>query len=69
MAGTDTSLGVYLTPDEVSALLKIPRKRLLNWRNRGVGPPSTRFGREVRYRQDELEKWIQAERQADAIEA
>lgn len=48
-----------LTPEEVAAFLGIPVKTLYQWRYKGVGPHGVRIGRHVRYRQREVEAWLQ----------
>ena len=55
----------FLTPEELSALLKIPVKTLAAWRNERKGPLPTRMGVHVRYPKSELDQWL-AERLAEA---
>ena len=50
-----------LTPEGSGALLSVSEKTLENWRGANKGPPFIRFfgeRRGVRYRLDELKKWI-----------
>lgn len=49
-----------LDPTDVSALLSIPTATLANWRSNSVGPPYLRVGRHVRYRQCDLDEWIES---------
>jgi excisionase family DNA binding protein len=49
---------VYLTADEVSALLKVPVKTLAAWRSQRKGPLFHRFGVHVRYPATELDLWL-----------
>jgi len=48
----------FLTPLEVSDLLKVPVKTLYTWRYRRTGPPASRVGRHLRYREDSILKWL-----------
>jgi excisionase family DNA binding protein len=47
----------YLTIEEAAALLRIPVATLRYWRSQGIGPPSRKFGRHVRYPRLALLKW------------
>jgi excisionase family DNA binding protein len=47
-----------LTPDEVADILKIPKSTLYSWRHHGSGPKAIRVGRHLRYRQRDLEKYL-----------
>lgn len=49
-----------LTPDDVSRILGVPVKTLAHWRTQRTGPLFLRVGVNVRYRQVELETWIEA---------
>jgi excisionase family DNA binding protein len=48
-----------LTMDEVSAMLGIPVASLRFWRVRGTGPASIKVGRHVRYRQADIDAWLE----------
>ena len=54
----------YLTEAEVAALLKVTRGTVKRWRREGVGPPSLRFGRAVRYRRRDVDAWAERQREA-----
>jgi excisionase family DNA binding protein len=47
-----------LSPAEVATYLRIPIKTLYNWRSAGAGPPGIRVGRHVRYRQADVDLWL-----------
>lgn len=49
-----------LSPDEVALFLSVPVKTLYQWRYKGVGPRGLRVGKHLRYRQDEIEAWLEA---------
>jgi excisionase family DNA binding protein len=45
-------------PEWASAYLGVPVKTLYEWRYRGIGPPSYRVGRHIRYRKAEVDAWL-----------
>jgi len=47
-----------LTRAEVAQLLGVEEKTLRNWRWRSYGPPSFRVGKGVRYRAQEVDRWV-----------
>lgn len=47
-----------LTVAQLAALLQVPPQTLYGWRTRGEGPPGLKVGRHVRYRQRDVEKWL-----------
>lgn len=51
-----------LTPSEVAEILGFSDKTLANLRSRSEGPPYVKLGAAVRYREDELSRWIDARR-------
>ena len=52
----------YLTEAEVAELLKVSAGTLRRWRREGIGPPSLRLGRGVRYLRREVDRWAEAQR-------
>jgi predicted DNA-binding transcriptional regulator AlpA len=48
-----------LTPTDVSELLGIPVKTLANWRSTRTGPLFLRVGVHVRYRQIDIDTWLE----------
>ncbi len=56
-AGTQPQL---LTLAETAAQLRTPVATLRYWRHLGMGPDSFRLGRRVMYRQQDVEKWVNA---------
>jgi len=48
----------YLTPPEVSEILRIPVVTLYGWKHRNYGPPTISLGRLLRYPEQGLESWI-----------
>jgi excisionase family DNA binding protein len=51
-----------LTSDELSAELKIPKGTLNNWASQGLGPAFVKVGRHRRYRREDVEAWLTANR-------
>lgn len=47
-----------LSAEDVAAFLSIPVRTLYQWRHKGTGPKGIRVGRHLRYRQQELEAWL-----------
>jgi excisionase family DNA binding protein len=50
----------WISVDQLSALLGIPKGTLYQWSSKGVGPPTYRAGRRLRYRLDQVEAWVEA---------
>ena len=53
-----------LSIDEVSAYLGIPVDSLRRWRTQGTGPRAAKLGKHLRYRKDEVDRWV-TEREKD----
>lgn len=52
-------MSTLLTLEEVAQRTRVPASTLRYWRHKGdYGPPSTRIGRRVVYRESDLEAWI-----------
>ena len=51
-----------LRPDELASLLGIPLATIYRWRRRGDGPCGIRLGRQVRYRREDVERWLDEQR-------
>lgn len=52
------------TAKEVAELLNVPETTLKQWRYRSVGPRWIRCNSMVRYDLDDVEAWVEANRQA-----
>ena len=44
---------------QLAAYLDVPVKTLYAWRYRREGPPAFRVGRHLRYRRNDIQRWIQ----------
>ena len=53
-----------LTPYEVAVFLGVPLRTIYRWRSRGDGPRGYRIGRHVRYRVNDIERWLEDHRDA-----
>lgn len=51
-------MGRLWTVDDVSAYLGIPKETLYQWRTKGYGPKGARMGKYLRYRQEDVEAWV-----------
>jgi excisionase family DNA binding protein len=47
-----------LTPDEVAAVLGIPKTTLFRWRVDSKGPKGIRVGKHLRFRPSEISRWL-----------
>jgi len=54
--------GRYLSSKEVADQLGLHNDTLKAWRARDEGPPYFRMGRAIRYRPEEVEKWLEEKR-------
>jgi excisionase family DNA binding protein len=53
---------MLLRPDEVAALLDVPVRTIYRWRSQHAGPRGFRLGRHVRYRLEDVERWLESHR-------
>lgn len=60
---------ILLTTAAAAAALGLSEQTLRNWRSAGEGPPAVTRGKLVRYRQDDLEAWADAEFTVDRVPA
>lgn len=51
-----------LTSEEVAGLLRVPKKTLDRWAYIGSGPVYAKVGRYRRYSVDDVERWLQRQR-------
>jgi excisionase family DNA binding protein len=50
---------MFLTVQEVADLLRVSPGTVRAWAAKGEGPPSIRFGKQIRYRPEKVEEWVQ----------
>jgi excisionase family DNA binding protein len=53
-----------MSPHEVASYLGVPLRTVYRWRTHGEGPRGYRVGRHVRYRIDDVERWLEHHRDA-----
>ncbi len=53
-----------LSLQELAGYLGVPVTTCYQWRHKGAGPRGIRVGRYIRYRPDDVEKWL--DRQTDS---
>lgn len=51
---------------EVSVYLRVPVSTIYQWRYRGVGPRAVRVGRYLRYRWEDVERWLEQQGRGSA---
>ena len=54
----------FFTTQEVARFLRVTVRTLERWRSEGEGPPIITMGGLIRYRSDDLDAWIEANRTA-----
>jgi len=59
--------GQLLTTDELVDYLGIPKGTIYRWRTTGVGPPSIRLGKHLRFWQKEVDAWIETRRNPEPV--
>jgi hypothetical protein len=64
----DASVTALLTLTEAAAVLRTPVATLRYWRHLGIGPAGFRLGRRVLYRRDDLDRWVEDQRTAQAVD-
>jgi excisionase family DNA binding protein len=47
-----------LTEQDAAELLQVELSTLRRWHREGTGPPCLKIGRQVRYRQAAVERWL-----------
>jgi excisionase family DNA binding protein len=50
----------------LAAYLGVPQATIYWWRSRGDGPPGFRLGKHLRFRQSEIEAWLETRRDSTA---
>ncbi len=56
-----------LTLAEAADRLRTPVATLRYWRHLGIGPDSFRLGRRVVYRREDIDRWITAQHDSQAV--
>jgi excisionase family DNA binding protein len=56
-----TKMTTLLTQDQLADYLQIPVRTIEGWRFRQYGPRALRMGKHVRYRESDVQAWIDEE--------
>lgn len=48
-----------LSPTDLAEYLNVPVGTVYNWRSEGKGPRGIRVGRHVRFRQSDIDAWLE----------
>lgn len=59
MIAVDRPFEKLLTTKEVAAWLDTPVSTLWGWRSKGQGPRAMKLGRELRYKREDVEAWLE----------
>jgi excisionase family DNA binding protein len=51
-----------LSPTDLASYLGVPVATIYRWRSYGYGPMGIRVGRHVRYRVEDVDQWLEAQR-------
>jgi excisionase family DNA binding protein len=49
--------------------LDIPEATIYRWRSTGYGPVGFRVGKHLRYRREDVDAWIEAQRDRETVDA
>jgi excisionase family DNA binding protein len=47
-----------MTPRQLADFLQVPLGTIYQWRHKGQGPRGSKVGRHVRYRQTDVDEWL-----------
>jgi excisionase family DNA binding protein len=47
-----------LSPAELAEELRVPLKTLYAWRTKGEGPVGYRIGRHIRFKREDVDRWL-----------
>lgn len=54
----------WLSLEDIADDLEMPLRSVRKWRDEGSGPPAHRFGKRLRFRRRDYEKWLDQHREA-----
>ena len=57
-----------LRTEQAAKILDVTKSTLESWRCRGGGPPFVRYGRAIRYREEDLDRFIESKIQRNTSE-
>lgn len=53
-----TALRTWLTAEDLSGELDIPKQTIYRWRVEGKGPRAHKIGRHLRFSRDDVDAWL-----------
>lgn len=59
----------YLTCEQFAEMFQVPLKTARLWLREGSGPPSAKFGKHIRIRRSDIDRWAAARFDAGTAEA
>ena len=48
-----------MTTQELAAYLAVPVNTVYQWRYRGIAPPAARVGKHLRWKQEDVDRWLE----------
>lgn len=48
----------HLSPEQIAEEFGVPLATVYKWRSQRTGPPGFRVGRHVRYRRQDVDRWV-----------
>jgi excisionase family DNA binding protein len=51
-----------MSVQDLAQFLGVPKRTIYGWRTQGMGPLGHRIGRHVRYRRQDVDRWLEEQR-------
>ena len=65
---TESAPEPLMSPEDVAVYVRVPVATVLVWRRKGTGPRASRVGKHLRYRREDVDRWLE-ERASDGTPA
>ena len=52
-------MSTYITTEQLAEYLAVPVNTIYQWRHRGTAPRAARLGRHLRWKQADVDRWIE----------
>ena len=62
-------MGHLMTTEDVAQFLRVPVNTIYAWRSRDVGPPAIKVGRHLRWRREDVQRWLDEHADEPAVPA
>src|SRR5690242_6827642 len=53
------AMSTYMTTEQLAEYLTVPVNTIYQWRHRGTAPRAARLGRHLRWKQADVDRWIE----------